>query len=79
MLSLVLIKNRNLFVYLIWILCNKLDLNQETCFTIWGLDLFCNFYLVLNNKIDNNSTFNEADNKVNIYLKSLEFNEYFDV
>ncbi len=38
MLSLVLIKNRNLFVYLIWILSNKLsnklDLNQETRFTI---------------------------------------------
>ncbi len=34
MLSLVLIKNRNSFVYLIWILSNKLDLNQETHFTI---------------------------------------------
>jgi hypothetical protein len=34
MLSLVLIKNRNSFVYLIWILSNKLDLNQETGFTI---------------------------------------------
>jgi hypothetical protein len=34
MLSLVLIKNCNLCVYLIYILCNKLDLNQETHFTI---------------------------------------------
>jgi hypothetical protein len=34
MLSLVLIKNRNSFVYLIWILSNKLDLNQDTHFTI---------------------------------------------
>jgi hypothetical protein len=34
MLSLVLVKNSNLCVYLIYILSNKLDLNQETCFTI---------------------------------------------
>ncbi len=34
MLLLVLIKNCNSFVYLIWILSNKLDLNQETHFTI---------------------------------------------
>jgi hypothetical protein len=34
MLVLVLIKNCNLFEYLIWILSNKLDLNQETRFTI---------------------------------------------
>jgi len=34
MLLLVLIKNCNLFVYWIWILSNKLDLNQETHFTI---------------------------------------------
>jgi hypothetical protein len=34
MLSLVLIKNCNLCVYLIYILSNKLDLNQETHFTI---------------------------------------------
>ena len=38
MLSLVLIKNRNSFVYLIWILSNKLDLNQEIHFTILGKD-----------------------------------------
>jgi len=37
MLLLVLIKNCNLFVYLIWILSNKLDWNQETHFTIVGL------------------------------------------
>ncbi len=34
MLLLVLIKNCNLLVYLIWILSNKLDLNQESHFTI---------------------------------------------
>ncbi len=34
MLSLVLIKNYYLYVCLILILSNKLDLNQETCFTI---------------------------------------------
>ncbi len=34
MLLLVLIKNCNLFAYLIWILSNKLDLNEETRFTI---------------------------------------------
>ncbi len=34
MLSLVLIKNCNLCVYLIRILSNKLDLNQETRLTI---------------------------------------------
>ena len=38
MLLLVLIKNCNSFVYLIWILSNKLDLNQETRFTIISLD-----------------------------------------
>ncbi len=42
MLLLVLIKNCNSFVCLIWILSNKLDLNEETHFTIhskgvgWG-------------------------------------------
>jgi hypothetical protein len=34
MLLLVLIQNCNSFVYLIWILSNKLDLNLETRFTI---------------------------------------------
>ncbi len=41
MLSLALIKNCNSCVYLIFILSNKLDLNQETHFTIIIVMFMC--------------------------------------
>jgi hypothetical protein len=39
-------------------------------------DMFCNFYLVKNHKITNNSATTEAREKINTYLEDLEF---FDV
>jgi hypothetical protein len=36
-------------------------------------DLFCNFYLVKNHKIANNSATTEAREKISTYLESLEF------
>jgi hypothetical protein len=36
-------------------------------------DVFCNFYLVKNHKIANNSATTEAREKISTYLKSLEF------
>ena len=36
-------------------------------------DMVCNFYLVKNHKIANNSTTIEAREKISTYLESLEF------
>jgi len=42
-------------------------------------DMFCNFYLVKNHKIANNSATTEAREKTSTYLESLEFKKFFDV
>ncbi len=42
-------------------------------------DKFCNFYLVKNHKIANNSATTEAREKISTYLESLEFWKNFDV
>jgi hypothetical protein len=39
-------------------------------------DVFCNFYLVKNHKIANNSATTKLEKKISTYLESLEF---FDV
>jgi hypothetical protein len=36
-------------------------------------DMFCNFYLVKNHNIANNSATTEAGEKISTYLESLEF------
>ncbi len=36
-------------------------------------DMFCNFYLAKNLKIDNNSATTKATEKISTYLESLEF------
>ncbi len=36
-------------------------------------DMFCNFYLMKNHKIANNSATTEAREKMNSYLKSSDF------
>ncbi len=41
--------------------------------------MFCNFYLVKNHKIANNSTTTEAREKVRKDLESLEFYKFADV
>ncbi len=43
------------------------------------LDMFCNFYLVENHKIANNSVITEAREKTSTYLESWEFKKFFDV
>ncbi len=40
--------------------------------------MFCNFYLVKNNKIADNSVNTEAREKICTYLESLEFHNFFD-
>ncbi len=42
-------------------------------------DMFCNFYLVNNHKIANNSATTEAREKKLTYLESLEFQKCFGV
>jgi len=37
------------------------------------LDMFCNFYLVKDHEIANNSATTEAREKIGTYLESLEF------
>jgi hypothetical protein len=39
----------------------------------WVLDMFCNFYIVKNHKIVNNTTTVKAREKISTYLESLEF------
>ncbi len=39
----------------------------------WVPDMFCNFYLVKNHKITNNSATTEAGGKISSYLESWEF------
>jgi hypothetical protein len=41
-------------------------------------DMLCNFYLVKNHKIANNSATTEAREKISTYLNSLEFEKCFD-
>jgi hypothetical protein len=41
-------------------------------------DMFCNFYLVKNHKIANNSATIKAREKISAYLESLEFKKNFD-
>jgi hypothetical protein len=42
--------------------------------------MFCNFYLVINNKkTANNSATTETREKISTYLQSLEFWKIFDV
>jgi len=36
-------------------------------------DMFCDFYLVKNHKIDNNSITTKAIGKISTYVESLEF------
>ncbi len=45
----------------------------------WDSDMFCNFYLVKNHKIANNSTTSKAGEKISTYLESLEFHKFSDV
>jgi hypothetical protein len=45
----------------------------------WFPDMFCNFYLVKNNKIAKNSTTTKAREKIITDLESLEFYKFFDV
>jgi hypothetical protein len=45
----------------------------------WVSDMFCNFYLVKNHKIANNSTTNKARLKISTYLESLEFQKCIEV
>jgi hypothetical protein len=40
--------------------------------------MFCNFYLVKNRKIADNSATTEAREKICAYLESLEFWKHFD-
>jgi hypothetical protein len=42
-------------------------------------DMFCNFYIVKNHYIDNNSANAEAREKISTYLESLKFWKNFDV
>jgi hypothetical protein len=42
-------------------------------------DMFCNFYLVKNHRIANNSATTEAREKISTYLALLEFYKFFDV
>ncbi len=44
----------------------------------WVPDMFCNFYLVKNYKIDNNSVTTEARENLSTDLESLEFEKVFD-
>ncbi len=39
----------------------------------WQLGYFCNFYLVKNHKIANNSTNTKTKEKISAQLESLEF------
>jgi hypothetical protein len=39
-------------------------------------DMFCNFYLVKNHKIANNSATTEAREKISTYLESLEVENF---
>ncbi len=41
--------------------------------------MFCNFYLVKNHKIANNSATTEAIEKIRTYLDSLELLKSFDI
>ena len=41
--------------------------------------MFCNFYLVKNHKIANNSASTETREKITTYLWSLEFMNFFDI
>ncbi len=41
--------------------------------------MFCNFYLVKNHKIANNSATTEAREKVTTYLQSVQFKKFFNV
>ena len=43
------------------------------------LDMFCNFYIVENHKIANNSTTTNARQKISTALESLEFWKFFEV
>jgi hypothetical protein len=45
----------------------------------WFPDMFCNFYLVKNHQIANNSTTTKASKKISADLESLEFYKFFDV
>jgi hypothetical protein len=42
-------------------------------------DMFGNFYLAKNHKIDKNSTTTKAREKISTDLESLEFQKFFDV
>jgi hypothetical protein len=42
-------------------------------------DMFCNFYLVKNHKIANNSATTKAREKISTYLEFLEVENFFDV
>jgi hypothetical protein len=44
----------------------------------WVQDMFCNFYLIQNHKIANNSTTIKAREKISTDLESLEFLKNFD-
>ncbi len=41
-------------------------------------DMFCNFYLVKNHKIANNSATAEARERISTYLEYLEFKKFFE-
>ncbi len=43
--------------------------------TAWFPDMFCNFYLVKNHKIDKNSTTTKAREQISTHLESLEFSK----
>ncbi len=45
----------------------------------WVLVMFCNFYLVKNNKIANNATATKAIGKISKDIKSLELLKFYDV
>jgi hypothetical protein len=42
----------------------------------WFPDMFCNFYLVKNHKIDKNSTTAKASDKISADLEWLEFHTF---
>ncbi len=67
--------------YMQLIICIEGEKAASFCHQVTALvrDMFCNFYLVKNHKIANNSATTEAREKISTDLESLEFQKFFDI
>jgi len=61
------------------VLFNEEESPASFCLQVvaWVTDVFCNFYLVKNLKISDNSTTTKSTEKIGTNLEALEFQEIF--